>query len=296
MLQLDAVLDAIGEFQSESFEEFAKGGRRGGKKGGGKNCKKQKCGASCISLEKTCRKGMSPVAQKAANATKAKAAAAKSKKSTGGGSATEDQPTAPTNLRSEDAIRKDIEAGDHNISRNNLADGSTVKPNGMTDLEAGAVVSYSLSGYDPLNTLLRGGKIRDDDPKFLASLKEHEILLNSALDKLPAYNGAVYRSAALPNDLLSQYTKGKTIKELGFTSTTSNVEVTSNFKEAGSATRTPVLFVINSRKGRSVESMSALPEEKEVIFKSKTNFKVLGIVDTPKENEMIKTIYLDEVL
>lgn len=100
MLNLDYVLDAIAEFQSDSFEEFARGARRGGGRGGKKNCKKQQCGASCIAMDKICRQNMSPTAQEAAKSTRSKSG--KSKKTTGGGGAADDQgqqqatPTATT--------------------------------------------------------------------------------------------------------------------------------------------------------------------------------------------------------
>lgn len=62
------------------IEEFAR--RRGGKKGGGKNCKKQRCGQSCIALNKVCWVGLTGEARK-----KVIALRAKSRSKSGGGSA-----------------------------------------------------------------------------------------------------------------------------------------------------------------------------------------------------------------
>ncbi|HEY9641416.1 MAG TPA: ADP-ribosyltransferase domain-containing protein, partial [Coleofasciculaceae cyanobacterium] len=94
--------------------------------------------------------------------------------------------------------------------------------------------------------------------------------------------GTVYRSATLPDDVIAKYTAGAVVTEYGFTSSSYDKKAAFSGKHR---------FVIQSRTGKKVDDLSPYPNEKEVLFKPGTQYRVLK---TRKERGG-QTIYLEEV-
>ncbi|MFJ9362851.1 ADP-ribosyltransferase [Nocardia sp. NPDC101769] len=102
----------------------------------------------------------------------------------------------------------------------------------------------------------------------------------SGLEKLPAYDGTVWRGTHLTPEQLARYVPGAKVTEPAFTSSsrdsrrifTSNVE-----------------FIIHSESGRDISALSARPGEQEVLFKSGTTFEVRGVVEDPNSGLFGKT-------
>jgi hypothetical protein len=80
----------------------------------------------------------------------------------------------------------------------------------------------------------------------------------------------VYRGVDnLPPDVLAKYVPGETVTEEAFTST--------SYAESGQYTGS-VQFRIRSKDGRLVEALSRYDNEKEVLFRPGSKFKVLDKV------------------
>jgi hypothetical protein len=133
----------------------------------------------------------------------------------------------------------------------------------LTLVEGTFVRAYTTACFEPLNAALRTGR-----------QPEAAQMISHALQKLPPYNGTVYRTVLLPPEVLAEHTPGATVQYLAFTSTT-----TDSRWLALSATM--VMMTIRSRTGKDVSSFSRHPNEKEVLFAPGTRFKILERKDFP---------------
>jgi hypothetical protein len=127
----------------------------------------------------------------------------------------------------------------------------------MSPGECAHIVAYSGSAYKKTNKELRAGVM--DEATF-----KHANALNSALDKLPAHVGKVYRKVSVSTEISALYQPGKVFVEQGFMSTS----------KSSSTWAGDLQFVIHSKTGRDIEDISSHPDEKEVLFKSGTRFKI----------------------
>ena len=91
-------------------------------------------------------------------------------------------------------------------------------------------------------------------------------VINNALNKIPSYQGKVWRDVDLPESVLSSYVVGSVVIEKGFSSSSYSDE---RFKKL------PHRLLIHSKSGKIIQSLSVLSNEDEVLFKSGTKFKVL---------------------
>jgi len=109
-----------------------------------------------------------------------------------------------------------------------------------------------------MNAYLRQKEIKNPHMDLLVRT------LNSALSKFPNYQGFVKRGTELPADVLGQHTKGAVVTYDSFTSTST-----------GPGHYNIHDFMIFSRTGKPIMSLSKFDDEKEVLFLSGTQFKVL---------------------
>ncbi|MGW4241940.1 ADP-ribosyltransferase [Nocardia sp. NPDC004722] len=129
----------------------------------------------------------------------------------------------------------------------------------LTWAERRELRKYTGAGYYDLNVALRNGYVTP----------QHQIridTINSALAKLPNYEGVVYRGALLDNEVLARYQLGVVVTEKAFTSTSAN---------ESQAFLGNARFNIFSRYGRSVVKYSSSPWEREVLFFSGSKFLVV---------------------
>lgn len=143
--------------------------------------------------------------------------------------------------------------------------------------------AYTGQDYKAMNTALRGKA-----PADLVKLEAEIEVASSALAKMPAYEGTVYRQTNLTPANAAKYQVGKTVSEKAFMSTsTSKAATTASPTFAGNTD-----FVIKSKGGgRMVDMISNFPAEKEVLFAPGTEFKVLKRTSTGGRN----VVYLQEV-
>ncbi|AYF76581.1 hypothetical protein D7D52_25310 [Nocardia yunnanensis] len=157
------------------------------------------------------------------------------------------------------------------------------EPESLTVEEHEALHRYTdpdANVFSDLNHRLRNNLELDPDQQRLAAD------ISSGLEKLPSFDGTVWRGTHLSPEELARYVPGAKVTEPSFTSSsrdprrifTSNVE-----------------FVIHSESGRDISAISARPGEKEVLFKPDTTFEVRGVVHDPNAGLLGRTrVYLYE--
>jgi hypothetical protein len=142
---------------------------------------------------------------------------------------------------------------------------------GLNGRESAHIYAYCGPYYNSLNRPLRNKVATLRGLKFAKET-------NKALDKLPNYDGVVYRKTDLPADEFAKLIPGYVFTELGFTSSSKNSHTWHGEHH----------FVINSKTGKDVSKISPHGAgESEVLFKHGSHFYV-----TKKEGN---TIYVDEV-
>lgn len=138
-----------------------------------------------------------------------------------------------------------------------------------------ALTDYTGSGYQELNRALRSNALELSHQARISALVH-------ALEKLPAYNGAVVRGTSLPTEVLARYRSGEVITEEAFMSTTTNPAVAESPAFAGN-----VEFRILSVTGRDVSSVSMFPAEQEILFACGTQFYVVSKTVDPASGRTI---------
>lgn len=123
---------------------------------------------------------------------------------------------------------------------------------------------------DPFNEHPRDKDHLDEDT--IADIR----MVASALNKLPNFNGKVFRGTQVPegmsdSDIINMYKPGSEITEKGFTSTAESLDASFSGN---------LRYEIQSKTGKSIKDFSAYTNEKEVLFRPDTRFKVTGFKKT----------------
>lgn len=145
--------------------------------------------------------------------------------------------------------------------------------NELTIFEKAIIYKYSEDGYDDLNEKLRVNK--GNNISFFG------FLLAECLDKLPNFDEIAYRGVNLTPTEFRRYKdaleNNDVIKEHFFLSSSSSIHIGNSY---GST-----LFKIFSQKGKEIDKISKYPNEKEVVFRFNSKFRVFAI-----ENNYINLI------
>jgi hypothetical protein len=97
----------------------------------------------------------------------------------------------------------------------------------------------------------------------------------TGLEKLPDFtdNGGLCYRTVVPGPFLDQYQVGKTVTEMGFTSTHKWEHA---LNKGTDPLKTPgTVLVIEGRHGKDVEGISKHKDEQEVLYKPLTKFEVV---------------------
>lgn len=141
-----------------------------------------------------------------------------------------------------------------------------------------AINIYTGNYYRDINRYLRGQTHTIDENIGLTKdyYKTLVETINGGLDDLPKYKGTAYRATTLSKEVLGQYKSafesGKPYTEKAFFSTSYDKEILKHSYYEGN-----VEFFITSKRGVNIEKISKAENEKEVLFKAGTKFKVLDI-------------------
>ncbi|MBF6126593.1 hypothetical protein [Nocardia brasiliensis] len=131
----------------------------------------------------------------------------------------------------------------------------------LTTIEQAAINDYVSNG-SALNKAIREGRELTPDQQTWAAN------VNSALDKMPPYEGTVTRRVELSPEEIARYKVGGDVTEKPFTSA-------SALPDAAKADRN-VEFQIVSQNGKYIGHNGGSPDELEVLFRTDTKFEVLS--------------------
>lgn len=145
--------------------------------------------------------------------------------------------------------------------------------------------------FRDVNQLLRDPNGYNPQRDMAKVMAEH---ISKGLAKLPDHQGEVYRGTDLTQEQLSEYSVGKQLVEKAFTSTSRSIEKGQSYADRANSDRVPVLFVIDSKHGKSIEDYSAFRHEKEVLFTAGTAFEVTGRSVDAKGRHVVHMRDVDE--
>lgn len=156
---------------------------------------------------------------------------------------------------------------------------SKLKEWGMNKGEMRSIMAYTRSAYKELNFSLRE-RVMDDN------ILGFEQVLHRALDKIPNFEQrALFRYAGIERDFaLNRYQIDAIVQEDAFVSTSLDPNLNTFYGN----TR----FVIVGKTGKYIADVSRHKNEKEVLFKSKSKFKVLK---RHTDKNGVLNIYMEQV-
>ncbi|MCK3654234.1 hypothetical protein A4G19_10580 [Pasteurellaceae bacterium Macca] len=154
-----------------------------------------------------------------------------------------------------------------------------IKLYGLTKAEALSIVAYTGGVYEKINQALLKNKLSPLQRKYVNQLE-------SALRKMPNYEGTSYRRTKLSKKEIARYVKGENVVEPAFISTT-QLEEPLNHKGN-------VKFIITGKSGKQIERISLSKGEKEVLYPTGKKFKIKNV---EVKGLLFKTtmIYLTEI-
>lgn len=169
-------------------------------------------------------------------------------------------PQAPTN------------PGVNSEALNKWADEVAAAHPALSRDEVLAAYDYSTSNYRNIN-----GWLRDSSHPVSPQIPKTVDNLNSLLDKLPSHEGTVYRGTQVPTETLEQALRSGVYSDPAFLSSSTDGGVARSFMQSGypDPGSTKVLFEIDGHSGSSIQRMSQIQHEAEVLFKSGTKFDIL---------------------
>ena len=155
--------------------------------------------------------------------------------------------------------------------------------NKMRPAETFCVNKYTGDFFVDINFYLRNG----GEPKE-EFFERYKKVMNSALDKLESYKGYVFRGADLSSEIINKYKKAA---ETGEPYTENYYLSTSKSKDTVFDRNT--FYEIKSKNGKQIEKLSFFSEEKEVLFKEGTKFKINSVYFDEGANKNV--IVMEEI-
>lgn len=133
------------------------------------------------------------------------------------------------------------------------------------DFNSKTINAYTDTGYIVNSGLTGKTKMMPEDLQYVKNL-------DKSLKRLPNYKGIVYRVVKDSDNKIYENMKnsiGKVVKWKGYVSSSKD-------KDYQLLKTKQVGFVIRSKRGKSIEHLSAYAKEKEVLFGRDTNFKIVA--------------------
>ncbi len=152
--------------------------------------------------------------------------------------------------------------------------------------EIAVIYAYSEDRYEALNERLRKnlGQLDTDFGQELIRI----------LEKLPNFEGVVYRGTSFNkqvlNDYLNAFDNDKILTEFALTSASKFESEAKKFMRS-SKDAYQVLFKIISKEGKDITPYSKYQNEREILFKPNTQFEILSVDNS---NDYV-TITLNEI-
>ncbi|MEO8607567.1 MAG: hypothetical protein ABI690_06785 [Chloroflexota bacterium] len=157
----------------------------------------------------------------------------------------------------------------------------------LTQEEAEAIIKYSGGAYKAINTEARAAVpratpklqpgVRPGTAAPVRSYRRDMELAVSGLNKLPKYQGKLYRGLAKPPPGFAAYAQeGAVTGDLGFSSATPAITAVYDFLSNEIAPGN-IIYVIQSKTGTNILSLSVNVQEGEVLFRPGTRFQITKI-------------------
>ena len=166
--------------------------------------------------------------------------------------------------------------------------GSEGGPKELTETDVQSIEYYTKNGYKQINGQLISGQ--NNKPETTRAINR----LNEALEKIPNYEGIVYRGDSFDSNnkwfsFLNSIKNKEVFTYKGFMSTSEEKDVTQGFD---TIFKGAVIFRINSKTGKSIKDFSDNYNEFEVLFKPNTSFKIddWDWVNEDRRKKMIVTL------
>ena len=136
--------------------------------------------------------------------------------------------------------------------------------------ERSALMGYQENDYREINYALRS-----NNQTLLSKWKMSILMITSALNKQPNYEGTLYRVAHLTKKEVNKLVEGLIIRENAFMSTTKDIKLALNRLNTHNED-IPVFYEIRSYEGKEC-SFTYIQSEQEVIFRPYTQFRVTSV-------------------
>ncbi|MEO8607568.1 MAG: hypothetical protein ABI690_06790 [Chloroflexota bacterium] len=154
----------------------------------------------------------------------------------------------------------------------------------LTKEEKQAIVIYSGGKYKQINAEARAAMTTKSAaaplapgvrPSSEASYQREMELTVSGLNKLPKYQGKLYRGLATPPAGFAAYAQeGAVTGDLGFSSATPAITAVYEFLKLQYNTPGNIIYVIQSKTGSNILSVTFNPQEGEILFRPGTRFQI----------------------
>jgi hypothetical protein len=164
--------------------------------------------------------------------------------------------------------------------------------NNLTIDESAAIQLYTMESKSEEESLFYvvNSTLRLADRSQLKSVSPYLALLIGALEKLPPFNGLVYRGVS--GNISSNFVKGKKLTWWGFSSCTQSLDVLSKEEFLGK-TGQRTLFYIVCINGKSIQNYSYFsPDDQEVLLLPGTAFLITG---KKRVNRDLTIVHLMEI-
>ena len=132
---------------------------------------------------------------------------------------------------------------------------------GLTEEEGAAIYAYTTNLYKNINPKMREGNLTKKDLGFISVVEQ-------GLSKLPDVTGEVYRNVDFGVADIALYKVGAVITEPSFLSS-SKKKYLKGFQNKTTH------IVIKSKSGKFIQNLSKYPQQYEVLFQEKRQFKVI---------------------
>ena len=158
----------------------------------------------------------------------------------------------------------------------------------LTETDVQSIEYYTKNGYKQINGQLISGQ--NNKPETTRAINR----LNEALEKIPNYEGTVYRGDSFDSDnkwfsFLNSIKNKEVFTYKGFMSTSEEKDVTQGFD---TIFKGAAIFRINSKTGKSIKDFSDNYNELEVLFKPNTSFRIddWDWINEDRRKKMIVTL------
>ena len=158
----------------------------------------------------------------------------------------------------------------------------------LTETDVQSIEYYTRNGYKEINGQLISGQ--NNKPETTRAINR----LNEALEKIPNYEGTVYRGDSFDSknkwfSFLNSIKNKEVFTYKGFMSTSEEKDVTQGFD---TIFKGAAIFRINSKTGKSIKDFSDNYNELEVLFKPNTSFRIddWDWINEDRRKKMIVTL------